>query len=426
MSARATEVEPQFELFWGLGCEERPVPEDLPAAAEVLRAFERAARRHPLEADYRFLLGETLVENGRAAEAVPWLEEAARLQPADAVTLRVLGRALLAASRPEEADAALREALRLRPEDPEIANALGVGLLEAGKAEQAAVTLEGVLAQEPRLARVAANLGAARLALGRTDSALQLFRRAVRLQPQSAQLRRNLALALEAKGDGAAALASLRQALHLEPLRPGRHLDLADCLHRQGRREEAAAAYEAALHLDAECLARRPESQRYRRDQNFAAIRAELVAPRRTPRDRVLRPLAHVVDGFARLARRRRGLDLVLTLLFTAAATFASLAVLRPWLLHHRLHDEAVRLARLPVADDAVVQDQLEQAIRRLRLEPSLPTGRCDVHARSGLRRITCAYSVTVELLPGLSRPLAFRLSVEEPFFVEPPPVFSP
>jgi tetratricopeptide (TPR) repeat protein len=409
-----------FELFWALGPEEGPAVDELPSESEILRALETAARRHPLEADYRFLLGQTLVENGRTAEAIPWLEEAARLQPADALILRVLGRALLAAGRPEDAEAALREALRLRPDDPETANALGVGLLEAAKADQAVVALESLMARQPRLARLASNVGAARFALGRTDPALQTFRRAVRLQPRSAHLRRNLALALEAKGEAAAAVASLRQALVLEPLQPGRHLDLADCLHRQGRREEAEAAYEAALGLDADCLARRPESQQYRWATTLAAIREELATPRRPAPERALHSLSRAIDACARFAGRRRGLDLVLTLLFTAAAGSVGLALLRPWVLHHRLHDEAVRIARLPTDDDALVQDQLLQAAQRLGLAARLDDGGCDVRATSGLRRIRCAYSVSVELLPGLRRPVAFQLAVEEPFVSQP------
>jgi hypothetical protein len=43
---------------------------------------------------------------------------------------------------------------------------------------------------------------------------------------------------------------------------------------------------------------------------------------------------------------------------------------------------------------------------------------RCTVHTQSTWRRITCAYFVPVEMVPGWTHTLAFRIDVEQPFVV--------
>jgi tetratricopeptide (TPR) repeat protein len=403
--------------------EETPADADGPPEKEVLNALRRAAREHPAEADYLFMLGEATLRYGRPAEAVHWLREAVRHDPNNAPSHSALGRALRAAGHPPDAVEALREAVRLDSAHLEARCELGLALLDAGDANQASRILEALVAKAPGQAAFHSNLGAALWHDGRRDEALSSFQKAVSLQPASADLRRNLGLALAARGDRSGAVASFRHAVRLRPRTPGHLLDLADALFDEGRRAEAAAAYEEALALDAACLHGRPRSQEARHQLMLSDIRDEVEAGEGRPLSRAL-PLFLVRAGaaLARAAGRRKGLDLALATAALVVGGFATVAVLRPWVRHYRLHDEAVRIARLP-ADDERVREQLHHAIRRLGLEAWLDGQLCEVRSEKALRRIACAYAVPIELLPGLPHTLHFRLELEEPFLVEKDPV---
>lgn len=397
---------------------------DAPRESEVLSAFRKAAREHPGESDYLFLLGEASLRHGRPAEAVGWLTQAARLDPRDAPSHFALGRALMASGRLEEAVAALGETVRLEPGHQDASNALGVALLESGDAQRGWETLQALVTSAPDRAPFHSNLAVALWSLGRADEALSSFKRAVALDPSSAELRRNLGLALAAAGDANAAVAALRHAVRLRPQAALHHLDLADALYAQGRRSEAAGAYDEALSREPTCLLTRPASQQARQDLTLSTIREDL--PARGGRGfagAVLLFLVRAGAGIARAAGRRKGLDLAIAILVLVPAVRATVAVLRPWVRHHLLHDEAVRIARLPVSDHDQVLAQLRLAVRKHGLERWLDGDRCQIQSDEALRQIRCEYVVPVELLPGFVRRLYFRLHVEEPFFVEEAPI---
>jgi Flp pilus assembly protein TadD len=413
----------RFHLFDVLTAPDAPAAAEAPTDHQVLSALHRAAREAPLEADYRWLLGKGLAAQGRAQEAVPWLQDAARLAPEIPAIQVELGRALHAAGRVTEAVAGLRDVARARPDDLEVANALGLAFLGMGEAGDAVGVFEEVLRVHPRAARVWSNLGAALAAQGRAGDAVRAFRRAAKLDPGSADAHSNLALALEAHGDGPGALAALRQAVRLEPGQARRRVDLADCLHRRGRRSQAMEAYEAALSLDPSCLTGRPESQAARTDLVMSALRDESAPAGRRVGSGVFAWLAHGGEVLAHLARRRHGLDLAGTLLLVAAVGHAGIALLTPWARHYVFLDEAVRIARLPTADEAEVRRQLVHAVRKHGLAPHLDGERCEVRTGRGVRQITCSYVVPIDLLPGLPWLLTFRLLVDEPFVSQPAPV---
>jgi hypothetical protein len=129
------------------------------------------------------------------------------------------------------------------------------------------------------------------------------------------------------------------------------------------------------------------------------------------------------MEILARLARRRRGLDLAVSLLVAAAVVHAGVAIVRPWARHHLFLDEAVRIARLPTSDVGEVRRQVLHAVEKHGLAPHLDGERCEVRSGEGLRRIACVYEVPVEVLPGLHWPLTFRVAVDEPYMAPQAPI---
>jgi len=210
----------------------------------------------------------------------------------------------------------------------------------------------------------------------------------------------------------------------LRPREARLHLDLGDTLYGLGRRLEAAAAYDEAVSLDPTCLVRRSASEQARQDLTLSALREE-VRSRRDGRagSVVLHLLLAAGATLGRLVKRRKGLDLVISMLVLLPIALTGAALLPPWVRHYLLYDEVVRIARLPTSDEAAVRAQLTHAVRKRGLDPWLDAGRCSIRSGDRLRRINCDYTVPLDWLPGFTSSLRFQISVEEPFLVEKPPL---
>jgi hypothetical protein len=72
-------------------------------------------------------------------------------------------------------------------------------------------------------------------------------------------------------------------------------------------------------------------------------------------------------------------------------------------------------VARAPVQDDVNVRDRLAHAVAARHMESWVDPEACALRTQPAWRRITCAYSVPVEMLPGWTLELAFRIDVEQP-----------
>ncbi len=390
---------------------------------EVLRVFGRAAAREPTEPDYDFLLGCALLRAGEPARAVERCADAVRLHLFNAEYHFALGCALWQLKRHEEAEAAFREAAGLQPRDVEARNARGVTLVVLGRAAEAVADFESVLAAAPRFAEACTNLGVALWGLDRRADALKALRRATRLGPKQPDLWRNLGLALLELGRPREAVEPLRKAAALSPGQAPPLLDLAEAAFEAGRRARAEQAFAEAGRLDPTAIASRPRSLAVREALQLERLRGP--APPQRWRPDLSGVVVSALLGAEQVLRdafRLRGRIVSALLLgVTLAAAALALRVLPPYVDHYLLRDDVAVVARAPVDDDTNVRDRLEHAVRERRMESVVDVGRCEIQSRPSWRRITCEYVVPLEILPGWTRVVPFRVDVEQPYVTRPP-----
>jgi len=391
---------------------------DEPTPREALRAFGRAASREPADPDYDFLVGRALMRAGDLGRATERLADAVRLDRANPDYTFALGCAYWYLGRLDDAEATFREAAERRPDDLSARNARGAALLRLGRTAEAADLFRGLLASDRSMVEAHSNLGVALWELGRKADAVARWRHAVRLGPERPEPARNLGLALLDLGHTREAVKALRTACARAPGTASLLLDLGEAACAAGRPAEAEAAFEEATRLDSGSVPSRPSSLAAR----DALRRARLAEPteERSGLDPVGLVLAAIATAEAALRRipwsprRLAGLPLLVATLLAAAA---ALRVLPPFVDHYLLCDDLAVVARAPVQDDGDVRDRLAHAIRERGLDGVVEPGRCEVQTRIARRRITCAYAVPVEILPGLpTRHLAFRVDVDQPY----------
>ncbi len=390
---------------------------------EVLRVFGRAAAREPTEPDYDYLLGCALLRAGEPARAAERCADAVRLHLFNPDYHFALGCALWLLKRYEEAEGAFREAAGLQPRDAEARNARAATLILLGRPAEAVAELESVLDAAPRFADAHTNLGAALWTLGRRAEALKALRRAARLGPKQPDLWRNLGLALLDDGRPRDAVEPLRKAVSLSPGKAPPLLDLAEAAFEAGRGGEAAQALETAGRLEPAAIGSRPRSLAVREALQLERLRGPS-PPRRWRPDLSGTALSALLgaEQLGRGAFRQRG-RIVSALLLAATLVVVGLAVrvLPPYVDHYLLSDDVAVVARAPVDDDANVRDRLEHAVRDRKMGSVVDVGRCEIQSRPSWRRITCEYAVALEILPGWTRVLPFRIDVEQPYVTRPP-----
>ncbi len=390
---------------------------------EVLRVFGRAAAREPTEPDYDYLLGCALLRAGEPARAVERCADAVRLQLFNPDYQFALGCALWRLERYEEAETAFRETAGLQPRDMEARNARAAGLILLGRFVEAVSDLEFVVAMAPRLAEAHGNLGAALWSLDRRPEALKALRRGARLGPKQPDAWRNLGLALLEDGHPRDAVEPLRKAASLSPGQAGPLLDLAEAAFEAGRGARAAQAMEAAARIDPTAIASRPRSLAVREAIQLQRLRgAASPRPWRPDLSGIAVSVLLGTEELVRGAFGRRGRILsALFLAATLAVVGVAVRVLHPYVDHYLLSDDVAVVARAPVEDDANVRDRLEHAVRNRRMESVVDTSRCAIQSRPPWRRITCEYAVTLEIVPGWTRVVPFRLDTEQPYVTRPP-----
>ncbi len=413
---------------------EEPIREALGASTEapgqdLLALLRRAADGNPEDPDYCYMLGLTLARRGEHAAAVLAFREAVRFPTREAAYYRSLGQSLWRLGQFEEARDAFEKVLREDSADAEARNGLALSLLRLDRSAEAVAALRALSAQDTSRPDWRSNLGTALWSAGHHDEAERCFRSAIRSKPTDASFHRNLGLALLARGKAARAAACFREALRHEPGRASTFLDLGDALFATGHHTESEATYERGLALDPALASARPATR-----AALATIRAERA------RGELKRPASGKSDAFV----LSRGLDFLhlfeqalgllgspgrrlatvgLVLLIALFGRF-SLVVLPHYVAHHRLHDEVVRLSRMPTRDDSLVHQGVLDAVRALGRGPYVQPGDVHVESADETRRVSFGYEVEVVPLPGLATRLRFRIRVEEPFVVEREPVF--
>jgi tetratricopeptide (TPR) repeat protein len=205
------------------------------AFLEVLRSGGKVAFVHNN-------LGAVYQQMGDHSRAIFQFREALRLQPDYAAPQFLLGASLLAQGKAGEAARQLEQALKLDPQQ-------FLGRLELAKAYELAGNPMGMLDQYRKLTEAQPDnpeyvyqLGRAYLKL--SEWALQ---RVKELNPRSPRLYQSLALNYHIQGKDELALRALQEAVALGPKLPELHLALAEIYFRLGNLKEARNAVEKEL-----------------------------------------------------------------------------------------------------------------------------------------------------------------------------------
>ena len=190
---------------------------------DEFRTAEAAARealaRAPDDADALYLLGSTLLFEGRYREALDPLNAAHKRLARRGVAYR-LGHCLLALGDAGAAEQALRRETSAYPDSANAHNTLGVALVKQSRNEEAMAEFSAALRLDPGHVEATNNAGAALRTLGRPEEALPHLRRAADAQPDSADVQQNLAFVLHELRRYDEAADGFRRVLALEPHAP--------------------------------------------------------------------------------------------------------------------------------------------------------------------------------------------------------------
>jgi Tfp pilus assembly protein PilF len=167
-------------------------------AAAAARAFARAARADPDDADAIVRLARVLRTEQRPDLAQRVVERALARQPEAAELHAALGYASIDAHRPVAAAKCFREAVRLAPDWLTYREDLAGALLLCESWREAAEVAQAVVRETPRSERGWAALASAFARLGRRDQADRAYRRAIDLSARPARLHGNYGLFLAA------------------------------------------------------------------------------------------------------------------------------------------------------------------------------------------------------------------------------------
>jgi tetratricopeptide (TPR) repeat protein len=206
------------------------------------RAFEEAGRREPLNEDYRFDYGNSLLQHAKVAPAIQvfraavadspgsWklrtglgsayylagdyenaaeaLLEAVKLKPDASAAWFLLGEAYESAARSQQAvETAFASYLRSAPQDPWAYYHYGAILYERTQArggsdyQEAVLNLNQALRLNPKFAQAYLELGLIAMAEGKTEQSVAALEKAVRLEPGLAAAHYRLGLAYKRMGD---------------------------------------------------------------------------------------------------------------------------------------------------------------------------------------------------------------------------------
>ena len=390
---------PAFELLLSSG--EGGGDEALAQSAELpgkdaLAAMRRAAQAHPEDPDYWFMLGGALAHRGEHEAAIGAFREALRFPTAEPAYRRSLGGSLWRLGRFEEARRGLRRnaarpSRRRRCRERPGPVAAAARATRGGR--RPAPPHHG---RQPRASRLALEPGRRLLGGGRGGGgrarlsdrdphAAARARLPAQPRPRPARARQaGPRRGLLPRGaphrpgprperDGPG-----RRALRGRPPRRGGNGVRAGPVARARRRDVAAC--------DAVGLAGDPPRARAGRAPGGGRSRLRLerhvVELRRRP------PASGWLDVLGTPGRR---LASVGVLLLIALFIRVSLVVLPHYVAHHRLHDEVVRLSRMPTEDDSLVRQGVLDAIRRLGRAPYVRPEEVQVEGRRDTARAASA-----------------------------------
>ena len=137
--------------------------------------------------------------------------------------------------------------------------------------------------------------------------------------------------------------------------------------------------------------------------------------------------VVHVVERLEWLSAR---VGTILSLLAVVTVGHTATKVGPPYAAHYRLHDRASAIVRAynaratAPADTPELRRGLMEAVQAVGLDGSIDEGAFQIESTASRVRVSCRYDVPVEILPGRTHLLHFRLVVEEPVLPKPDPKF--
>ncbi len=194
-----------------------------------------------------YLVGNSLLHQGRVKEAIEHFQKALALGPDSAAVHDSLGTAYYQTKRPDEAITQYQKALAIDPDYAEAHNNLGNSLFQAGQVNEAAAHFQRALEIKPDYAEAHNNLGRSLLLAGRVNEAVAHFQRALEIKPDYAEAHNDLGYSLFLAGRVNEAITCFQKALEIEPDYAEAHYNLGYALRQTGRVDEAIAQFQKAL-----------------------------------------------------------------------------------------------------------------------------------------------------------------------------------
>jgi tetratricopeptide (TPR) repeat protein len=184
---------------------------------EAVEHFQKALALQSESAIFHNGLGNAFYQKGRTDEAIMQYQKALALQPESAGAYEYLGEALFQKGHVDGAIIQYQKALEIKPDFAEAHNNLGSSLLRIGLVNEAITHFRRALEIKPDFLAANNNLGSSLLQIGRVDEAIVYYRRAIELQPGLVQAYNDLGYAFVRKRMAAEAIAYYQKAIELQP-----------------------------------------------------------------------------------------------------------------------------------------------------------------------------------------------------------------
>lgn len=269
---------------------------------EARKAFERALKYDPFNADALIHGGDAMLADARYADAFELFQRALTLpnprmglsRPArDITTEAELGaaRAMIETQRTQEAINKLTDLAKSRPEDVEVLLWLGKAYQKAEQPAESEPRFREVITLAPENFEGYMALAQLFFHMEDPESASEVLKQAKTKVEESAQMRRLLGESELARGYLDAAEQEFRRALELDPDDLGSQFFLGVVLRKRGKLEEAAQTFDAISKIDSKWPGLAIERGRVFEEKGEAsrAVKMYQEALQKNPRDLDLR-----------------------------------------------------------------------------------------------------------------------------------------
>jgi tetratricopeptide (TPR) repeat protein len=214
---------------------------------EAIRYFQKAVKKDPEEAEYRFALGQAYVRAGSWNKAIESLTKAAELEPDRTDVLEQLAFAHVKAGNTNEAIEVYWRLFTLQKQSQSVFEKLRPLLESKERYPEVAEAAIAVSKQPKYDVNKLAEIGREYQRLGRLNEAEKLYKRALELKPRQAVWWRTLGEIRLRLDDGKGAAYAFEQAYTLDPSDTASAVGSAAALRRMGQINKAVQIYERVV-----------------------------------------------------------------------------------------------------------------------------------------------------------------------------------